>query len=611
MKRLWLVAASGAALALPAWSQVASGTYQFTSGPGVGTPAFTVNGATTSLGGSVSGPEAGCAGTHVHGTFNGFADTNPGGCGHGIIQLVTPSPAVSGGALPGGAATNAAGSAPTNLAGQLALISPAGSSLNPSAIGDAFLVGVVGFAASRDVLLPKAFTTTTGLAPLVLMDFVAGEKPDLATAIERAGRAINAGAAEDVAGTRDLFRALEKAAGRTTAHATEAAPPAVPDSGPTASLLRTTLAEPVQRAMSSPVAMSWLEDFAAYDDRAADGYRRDADKTRQQAGEWRKLADDARRDAERNRERAADARRAGREGEARDWEQEAGRDEARAGERDENANRLDGWSDEARRREQAARDQARDRREAAERAREQVRQAERDRAERQRRDAEEKARVAREEREARQAKERAEREARIRELEDRVRAREQERARQRADAERAHRAWLAEEQARRDARARGSSSDADLAAAARKKKEEEEKTWADLLFDFFDSSEGELVADKAKDKVKDAVKDKVLEAAGITELLDDAGLDKAAGKLGDGIDQIRAVKKLGDSMEAELRRQPGLRSRIESRMEAWSSQRPHLEHSQLANREMAEGRSGQLYGREMFGTAARMIKENQ
>ena len=80
MKKLWLAAASSTVLALPAWGQAPTpGTYQFTSGPGVGTPPFTVSGFTTSLGGSVAGPEGGCAGTHVHGVFNGFADTNPAG----------------------------------------------------------------------------------------------------------------------------------------------------------------------------------------------------------------------------------------------------------------------------------------------------------------------------------------------------------------------------------------------------------------------------------------------------------------------------------------------------------------------------------------------------
>src|SRR6185436_5920420 len=90
MKRLTLAAAVGLAYASAAWGQAPpSGTYQFVSGPGAGTPPFTVTGFSTSLGGSIGLTHLpNCGGLHVHGMFNGFADPNSGGCGHGIISLV-------------------------------------------------------------------------------------------------------------------------------------------------------------------------------------------------------------------------------------------------------------------------------------------------------------------------------------------------------------------------------------------------------------------------------------------------------------------------------------------------------------------------------------------
>lgn len=558
MLRLFL-AALGLLAGLHAWSQpVPPGTYVFVSGPGVGTPPFAVSSATTSLGGLIIGPHLPfCSGNHVHGTFNGFADPAASGCGHGIIALFVPPPPVSGGGgLPGGL--------PTNVAGQLALTAtfPA---LTGRLYGDP--TAALAFA--------PGLADSIGASQMVLVSSLDG-----GVGLPRQAPAGASGGDIPAAGAGPVLGA---------------------------NVLQETLRDPSQRVLSAPAAMSWLEEFAAYDDRAAEGYRRDAEKTGQQADAWRELADDARRDAERNRQRATDARRDGRERDASDWEKEAERDEEHARDRDREAQRLDGWSEEASRREQAARDQARERREAAERERERARQAERDRAERVRQEAEERARQKQAEREERMRQERAEREKRIQELEDRVRAREAEAARERAARERAHREWLAEQERLRNARARGSSSDADLAAAAarkKKKEEEEEKTWADYVVEFFDSSEGELVTDKAKDALKDKVKEKVLERAGITDFLDDAGLDKAAGKLGDGIDQLKAIKKLGDSMEAELQRQPQLRSNIQDRIDVLSDPKSPTTRSSTLS-------SGSLYGKEMFGTAARMVKANQ
>jgi hypothetical protein len=555
-----VIAALGLLTGLSAWGQaIPPGTYVFISGPGVGTPPFTVSGFSTSLGGSISNAHLPfCSGVHVHGTFNSFADPMGGGCGHGIIALfVAPPPVSGGGSLPGGH--------PTNVAGQLALTATfpaltgrlygdpvAGLAFAPSLTGEMGTSRVVMFTGLNDGSfgLPQA-TTLQGPA-------TAGDIPAGSTA---------------------------------------------PAFG--ANVLQTTLADPSQRALTSPAAMSWLEEFAAYDDRAAEGYRRDAEKTGEQADEWRKLAEDARRDAERNRQRANDARKDGREGDARDWEKEAERDEQHARDRDREGQRLDGWSEEASRREDAAREQARERRAEAERERERARQIERDRAARLRQEAEEKARQKQAERDERLRREQVERDKRIQEMEDRVRARQVEAARQRAAAEREYRQWLAEQEAQRNMRARGSSSDADLAAAAaRKKKEEEERTWADKLLGFFDSGEGEKAVDKAKDTGKDYVKDKLLEAAGITDKLDELGLSDAAGKLGEGIDTLKAVKKLGDSMNAELERQPGLRRNITDRIDQLSDPKSPTQRSSTLS-------SGSLYGKEMFGTAARMVKENQ
>lgn len=576
-----MIAALGLLAGVPAWGQaIPPGTYVFISGPGVGTPPFTVTGFTTSLGGSIGLTHVpNCAGPHVHGTFNGFADPNSGGCGHGIISLFVAPPPVSGGSLPGGQ--------PTNVAGQL---------------GAASLASTMNVPSPTTVAGQLALTATFPL-------FIGRLNGDPAAALGFAPNETGPGSTPRVV----LLNGMNDGSFGLPQPVTLLAPGAgdIPgaSAGPAlgANVMQTTLANPAQRVLTSPAAMSLLEEFAAYDDRAADGYRRDAEKMSQQADEWRKLADDARDNAERNRQRADDARKDGREGDARDWEKEAQRDEEEARDRDREAERLDGRSEEASRREAAAREQARERRESAERERERARQAERDRAERARQEAEERARQKQAERDERLRRERAEREKSIRELEDRVRARQAEEARQRAAAERAHREWLAEQEAQRNARARGSSSDADLAAAAarkKKKEEEEERTWADKLLGFFDSAEGEKVIDKGADAGKDYLKEKLMERAGITDLLEESGLDGATGKLGEGIDTLKAIKKLGDSMNAELDRQPGLRRNITDRIDQLSDPRSPTQRSSTLS-------SGSLYGKEMFGTAARMIKENQ
>jgi hypothetical protein len=556
MKR-HVAAALAAACASAAVAQVPPGTYVFISGPGVGTPPFTVSGATTSLGGSVMGAHLpNCAGPHVHGTFNGFPDPLSSTCGHGIISLFVGTPGLIG---PGGM--------PTNVAGQLALTTPSATGLPLSQFGDAFLLGLAGFGLQDD--------PTRRDSMYVVMN------------------AINRFGDEDGPGVTTQLRiggALRE-------------PAAAPAAPLPANALSTTLADPAQQALTAPGFQSLLDEFAAYDDQSADGYRRDADKTREQSRAWEELADNARADAERNDQRADEARREGREKDAADWEKEAERDRKLAEERDAEARRLKDWSDEAREREDAARRQAQERREAAERAREQARQAERDRAERARQQAEDKARAQQEERDARRAKEAAEREARIRELEDRVRANQERQARERREAQREHERRLADEQARRDQRARGSSSDADLAAAAarKKKQEEEEKSlldrFAEAVVEVFDTH-----GDDIKDKGLEALRDEGLKRAGITDVIEEAGLGKASETLGKGIDQLKAVKKLGDSMEAELQRQPRLRERIEGRIDQLSDPRSSTSRPLT---------SGSLYGSEMFGTVSRMVEANK
>lgn len=571
-----------------------AGTYNFTSGPGVGTANFTVSGFSTSLGGSIGNIHVpNCSGLHVHGVFNGFADPNPGGCGHGIISLVVNSPSVSGGSLPGGA--------PTNVAGQLALFM--GQSVGPVVRVDQDLF----LAASR-----SGFSSGELISRVRMLDD---------------GRLV-------------ALQRFEMDAKPPAATGTPGGAP--PPTGGT--MLRTALADPAQRILSSPSAVFFLEDFAAYDDRAAAGYRRDADKTREQANAWRELAEAARRDAERNRQRAEDARKDGRDADAKNWDEEAKRDEDRAGERDAEGRRLDGWSEEAERREAAARDQAQERRDAAERAREAVRQAERDRVERIRAAAEEKARIAQEARNARLQREQIERDARAQAAEDRVRARaaaDAARAQQRAQAERDYRRQLDAEARARDARARGGSTLDDAMASAartaaeRKKKEEEEKTWADYVIGAFNGDENtrterllKIVADKAREKVQEKLdiegraKDYVLEKTGInklkeqltaelTEKIGDLGLDRAAGKLGSGWDDLQKVKKLGEWMESELQKQPAARRQIENRMDVLLSARPQVEFSRRTVAEANRGRVGDLYGKEMFGVVARGVEANR
>jgi len=557
MRRLALAAALGAAFSTGAWGQAPpAGTYQFISGPGVGTPPFTVSGFSTSLGGSIGGIHIpNCAGIHVHGVFNGFADPNSGGCGHGIIQLIVPPPAVSGG---GNSGSGLPGGAPNNVAGQLAL-----TAAQPNGPSFPFM----SYSTRIDYGPPGSATSPFGY-------LVDGSSMTWLTRTD----------SDDVPGYQQLSKAF----------------------------FQTSLANPAQQVMSSPLTTSWLEDYAAFRDRDAEGHGREAERTRGQADEWRELADDARRDAERNRQRADDARRDGRENDARDWEKEAERDEQRAGERDAEANRLDKWSDEQREREANARRDAQERRDAAERAREQARQAERDRAERVRREAEEKARVAREEREARRAKEAADREARRQAAEDKERARQREITRQREAREREHRARLDAEQRARDQRARGSSSDADLAAAAaRKKKEEEETTWADLVIAVLDGKSEtpeEKLLQAAREKLAEKIEEKFTEEAlkrtgmdkvkeqleeQLASKLDDLGLDAAAGKLGEGIDAVKKIKEIGDWMNAELDKNAGRQRRQMSKVDMLSDPNSRVERLRGAS-------SGTIAGRDVL-----------
>lgn len=543
MKRHFIAAAAAATFAGGAHAQAPTpGTYVFVSGPGVGTPPFTVTGFTTSLGGMVMlAHPPNCAGIHVHGTFNGFADPNAGGCGHGIIQLLVGPP--GSGSLPGGT--------PTNVAGHLALTAPPNLVSRPLTDGDSLelAASILSFGLDHD----PARVLAGLLPPEVIPQLPAPSAPLPANAVSE------------------------------------------------------TLADPAQRALTAPDFTSFLEQLAAYDDEAAEGYRRDAEKTREQAEQWRRLAEDARRDAERNRQRADEARRDGREADARNWEEEAERDERHARERDAQADRLDAWSDEARERESAARRQAEERREAAERARDRARQAERERSERARKEAEEKARALREEREARRAKEAAEREARARERAEKERARQAQAERERRAAQRAHEQRLADEEAQRNQRARGGTSETDLRVAAglKQQAEKEEQSLLDrigeAIYGFFESH-----GDKVKDKLQDKMKDEILERSGLKDAaetaLDNLGLGKAAGALGEGVDQLKAVKKLADSMQAELERRPHVRRRIESRIEALSDPRSTSRTTLM---------SGSIYKDELFGTVSRMVEANR
>lgn len=559
MRRLALAAALAAAFAPAALAQVPDGTYQFISGPGLGNPPFAVTGGIPAPGGSVVGAHLPfCGGIHVHGVFNGFADPAAGGCGHGIIQLVVPPPSVSGGGLPGGA--------PTNVAGQLALFagSNGGFGLSPPT-----------FSLDRP---DRSSAGNTVDQPVSVASFVF---PHL---LEKSGSIRSDQFSFDTTVFQSLGLALPAA-----------------------------LSEPALQALSAPVTMSWLEELAAFNDQDAEGYRREAERTRAQADEWRKLADDARRDAERNRQRAEDARRDGREKDAQDWEKEAERDETRADERDEQAKRLYGWSEEQARREQESRDLAEERREAAERAREQARQAERDRAERVRREAEEKARIAREEREARRAKEAADREARRQAAEDRERARQREITRQREARERAHREQLDADRRERDLRARGSSSDADLAKAAadRKKKEEEETSlldrFADAVIGVLDGKSEtpeEKLLKAAKEKLEEKLKEEALKRTGLDKVkeqlqeelaskLDDLGLDAAAGKLGEGVETLKKIKEIGDWMNGELDKMAGRQRRQMSMVEMLSDPKSRPERLRGAS-------SGTIAGRDVL-----------
>ena len=96
----------------------------------------------------------------------------------------------------------------------------------------------------------------------------------------------------------------------------------------------------------------------------------------------------------------------------------------------------------------------------------------------------------------------------------------------------------------------------------------------------------------------------MLDRTGITDAIEDRGLDGALGALGDGLDQLEAVKNLGDSMEAELERLPNSRRRIEDRIDTLSDPRSHTDRRQPLT-------SGTLYGEEARGIVARMIEANQ
>ena len=61
------------------------------------------------------------------------------------------------------------------------------------------------------------------------------------------------------------------------------------------------------------------------------------------------------------------------------------------------------------------------------------------------------------------------------------------------------------------------------------------------------------------------------------------------------------MKKLGDSMNAELRRMPNERRRIEDRIDVLSDPRSQTNRRQPLT-------AGSLYGHEMGGTVARMVK---
>lgn len=615
MRKLALAAALGAAFSTGAWGQAPpSGTYQFISGAGVGTPPFTVSGFSTSLGGSIGGIHIpNCAGIHVHGVFNSFADPNSGGCGHGIIQLIVPPPAVSGG---GGSGSGLPGGAPNNVAGQLALTSPI-RGLAGDRAGDAFVNAVIGFAQTTDALLDVARNDGLKLWDKDAFNITWNSDDSEVSFTFAEERFLPA--------DRDSARQPDYLV-QFNPGGDDRAPDWARKGGAAGTLVRSTFAQPAAQVLSAPVTLSWLDDFAAFRDRDADGHRREAERTRGQADEWRELAGDARSDAERNRRRADDARRDGRENDARDWDKEAERDEQRAGERDAEANRLDKWSDEQRQREENARRDAQERRDAAEREREKARQAERDRAERVRREAEEKARVAREEREARRAKEAADREARRLAAEDKERARQREIARQREAREREHRARLDAEQRARDQRARGSSSDADLAKAAadrKKKKEEEEQAslldrFADLVISVLDGNSEtpeekllQATKEKLQEKLEEKLKEEALKRTGLdkakekldevkeqlkeqlAEKLDDLGLDAAAGKLGEGVETLKKIKEIGDWMNAELDKNAGRQRRQVSKVDMLSDPNSRVERLRGAG-------SGTIAGRDVL-----------
>ena len=377
------------------------------------------------------------------------------------------------------------------------------------------------------------------------------------------------------------------------------------------------ISQPVQRLLCSPQTMEILDapgwmrveadrhsTRAAWAGSDADGYRDFAEQIRRHADAWRELADAARRNAERNRQRARDARRDGREKDAQGWDEEAGRDDAEARARDEEAHRLDGQSNAEKQKEADAREQERQARADAERAREEARRIERERSERERQRAEDEARRQQAERDSRRAEQ-----ERVRE--ENRRAEQERRDAQRRQAQRDYERQIEDQNRQaeeRRARAQASGREAERTGGRGgstqgrrppQPQEQEPTTWADYVIEY-----GGAAIDWVLGKAGDKVKEEGMDRTGITHRIEDAGLDGSVGALGDGIDQIRAVKNLGDSMEEELRRMPSARQRIEDRIDNLSDPRSNTNRREPLT-------SGSLYGGEVKATVARMVEANQ
>src|SRR6185436_13220185 len=197
-------------------------------------------GFSTSLGGSIGLTHLpNCGGTHVHGTFNGFADPMSGGCGHGIIQLIVPPPPVSGGSSLVSPAGSFPGGMPTNVAGQLALTTPRGGipqGLSPDVAGDAFMLAVAGF--GLELVELRERLGRPGLS--AIGDFWRED-----------GREIDAQifyAADSMQHAVDRIIRSEVRAGAAGT--------------PPVKLVQSTLANPAQNVLTSPATLSILEEFA-------------------------------------------------------------------------------------------------------------------------------------------------------------------------------------------------------------------------------------------------------------------------------------------------------------------------------------------------------------